>query len=264
MPSATPARATTSKSSPMAVRMKLTLLYYRTPWRASPETRLPAAHRAPVGSHIGEEVFPGTRRRLQAVPVQGELVHKLVYGRSRVGDTPWLGDHEDLPVLELLYVVYGLLETGTVVEQEAGGIEVLVVGDEVVAVLGGVGLDSGPLLVLRRESALAFSPYVGCSQSHGNRMIAWVPSGMIQDRLQTRRDVAQSGSALGWGPSGRRFKSGRPDFLRRSTAASVERRVLDTIYLLLGIIGFFLIIAIFFFGGFVLLDFLWGRRGGDA
>ena len=27
-----------------------------------------------------------------------------------------------------------------------------------------------------------------------------------------RRDVAQSGSALGWGPSGRRFESGRPDF----------------------------------------------------
>ena len=45
---------------------------------------------------------------------------------------------------------------------------------------------------------------------------------------------------------------------------SVERRALDTIYLLLGIIGFFVIIAIFFFGGFVLLDFLWGRRGGDA
>jgi hypothetical protein len=46
--------------------------------------------------------------------------------------------------------------------------------------------------------------------------------------------------------------------------ASVERRILDTLYLLLGIIGFFLIIAIFFFGGFVLLDFLWGRRGGDV
>ena len=75
--------------------------------------------------------------------------------------------------------------------------------------------------------------------------------------------MAQSGSALGWGPSGRRFKSGRPDCLRRDTAAYVERRVLDTLYLLLGIIGFFLIIAIFFFGGFVLLDFLWGRRGGD-
>ena len=43
-----------------------------------------------------------------------------------------------------------------------------------------------------------------------------------------------------------------------------ERRTLDTLYLLLGIIGFFLIIALFFFGGFVLLDFLWGRRGGDA
>jgi hypothetical protein len=47
-------------------------------------------------------------------------------------------------------------------------------------------------------------------------------------------------------------------------AQSCERRTLDTLYLLLGIIGFFLIIALFFFGGFVLLDFLWGRRGGDA
>jgi len=28
--------------------------------------------------------------------------------------------------------------------------------------------------------------------------------------------------------------------------------------------GFFLILAIFFFGGFVLLDFIFGRRGGDA
>ena len=45
---------------------------------------------------------------------------------------------------------------------------------------------------------------------------------------------------------------------------SVERRALDTLYLLMGIIGFFLIIALFFFGGFVLLDFLWGRRGGDV
>ena len=45
---------------------------------------------------------------------------------------------------------------------------------------------------------------------------------------------------------------------------AVERRALDTIYLLFGIMGFFVIIAIFFFGGFVLLDFLWGRRGGDA
>ena len=42
-------------------------------------------------------------------------------------------------------------------------------------------------------------------------MIARSASDMI---LATRRDVAQSGSALGWGPSGRRFESGRPDFLR--------------------------------------------------
>jgi hypothetical protein len=49
-----------------------------------------------------------------------------------------------------------------------------------------------------------------------------------------------------------------------SETPSVERLALDTLYLLLGIIGFFLVIALFFFGGFVLLDFLWGRRGGDA
>jgi hypothetical protein len=47
------------------------------------------------------------------------------------------------------------------------------------------------------------------------------------------------------------------------TVVSLERRALDTLYLLMGIIGFFLIIALFFFGGFVVLDFLWGRRGGD-
>ncbi len=80
-----------------------------------------------------------------------------------------------------------------------------------------------------------------------------------------RRDVAQSGSALGWGPSGRRFKSGRPDSLRRDrTLRKAIERALDTLYLLIGILGFFIVIAVFFFGGFVILDFLWGRRGGDA
>ena len=38
---------------------------------------------------------------------------------------------------------------------------------------------------------------------------------MIRRGKKVRRDVAQSGSALGWGPSGRRFKSGRPDSERR-------------------------------------------------
>jgi hypothetical protein len=33
--------------------------------------------------------------------------------------------------------------------------------------------------------------------------------------------------------------------------------------LLIGILGFFAMLAIFFFGGFLLLDFIWGRRGGD-
>ncbi len=85
----------------------------------------------------------------------------------------------------------------------------------------------------------------------------------------TRRDVAQSGSALGWGPSGRRFKSGRPDFFagsRRNRAGSGHtkgRKVLETVYLLLGIIGFMAFIAAFFFGGFVILDFLFSRSGGD-
>jgi hypothetical protein len=41
-------------------------------------------------------------------------------------------------------------------------------------------------------------------------------------------------------------------------------RALDTLYLLMGVIGFFVVIAVFFFGGFVLLDFLWGRRRGDV
>ena len=85
---------------------------------------------------------------------------------------------------------------------------------------------------------------------------------------QMRRDVAQSGSALGWGPSGRRFESGRPDFLQGLGRAPGNGRtkgfiVLDTLYLLLGIIGFFALIAAFFFGGFVLLDFLFGRFRGD-
>ena len=41
------------------------------------------------------------------------------------------------------------------------------------------------------------------------------------------------------------------------------RRVLETVYLLLGIIGFMAIIAAFFFGGFVVLDFLFSRSEGD-
>ena len=76
--------------------------------------------------------------------------------------------------------------------------------------------------------------------------------------------MAQSGSALGWGPSGRRFKSGRPDSSRRGLTSRKGQGALDTLLLVLSIIGFFALIAGFFFGGFVLLDFLWGRRGGDV
>jgi hypothetical protein len=39
--------------------------------------------------------------------------------------------------------------------------------------------------------------------------------------------------------------------------------VLETVYLLLGIVGFMVLIAVFFFGGFVVLDFLFSRSGGD-
>jgi hypothetical protein len=38
---------------------------------------------------------------------------------------------------------------------------------------------------------------------------------------------------------------------------------LDTVYLLLGVVGFLVIIAVFFFGGFVILDFLFSRSEGD-
>ena len=48
------------------------------------------------------------------------------------------------------------------------------------------------------------------------------------------------------------------------SAGSMERpRALDTLYLLGSVIGFMALIALFYFGGFVLLDFIWGRRGGD-
>ena len=49
-----------------------------------------------------------------------------------------------------------------------------------------------------------------------------------------------------------------------STRDERRERDLETIYLLMGIVGFFLVIAVFFFGGYVLLDFLWGRSGGDS
>jgi hypothetical protein len=39
---------------------------------------------------------------------------------------------------------------------------------------------------------------------------------------------------------------------------------LDTIFLLLGILGFMTVIAVFFFGGFLLLDLIWDRMGGDS
>jgi hypothetical protein len=42
------------------------------------------------------------------------------------------------------------------------------------------------------------------------------------------------------------------------------QEALDTLLLALSVIGVFVLIALFYFGGFVVLDFLWGRRGGDV
>jgi O-antigen ligase len=54
----------------------------------------------------------------------------------------------------------------------------------------------------------------------------------------------------------------RVDFVWRSEWWRLD--LLDTLYLLMGIIGFFAVIAVFFFGGFLLLDFIFARSGGDA
>ncbi|AHY46183.1 Hypothetical Protein RradSPS_0900 [Rubrobacter radiotolerans] len=35
---------------------------------------------------------------------------------------------------------------------------------------------------------------------------------------------------------------------------------MDTVWLLVSIVGFAVLLAVFFFGGFVLLDFIWGRN----
>jgi hypothetical protein len=93
-------------------------------------------------------------------------------------------------------------------------------------------------------------------------MIARASSGMIQVYM---RRVGTWRSLVAHSAGGRVVAGSNPAVPTVcGESLSVERRALDTLYLLLGIIGFFLIIAIFFFGGFVLLDFLWGRRGGDA
>ena len=171
---------------------------------------------------------------------------------------------EHLPFFELLDVVYGRFEAGAVVEQEAGGFQVFVAGDKLVARCGGVGRDGGRLRFPCGERAVGVGPYVGCSQRHGKRMIAWVSSGMIE---AGQRRVGTWRSLVAHSAGGRVVAGSNPAV---PTACGwtarrhlIERRALDTLYLLMGIIGFFLIIALFFFGGFVLLDFLWGRRGGD-
>jgi hypothetical protein len=51
-------------------------------------------------------------------------VDEFVQSGLGVGDAPWPGDQENLPVFELLDIIYGLLEAGAVVEENAGSVEV--------------------------------------------------------------------------------------------------------------------------------------------
>lgn len=63
-------------------------------------------------------------------------------------------------------------------------------------------------------------------------MLDWVNLRIPQDAsmIQKKRGVAQPGSALAWGASGRRFKSGRPELVIASGTHSVVStiRMLET------------------------------------
>ena len=139
---------------------------------------------------------------------------ELVAGRFRVRDGPRMGDEENLPVFLFFNVAYSLFYAGTVVQEKARRFEVLVGGHQFVTLLGGVGFYGSPLLFAGGEFAPGIGPYVRSCPRHVGAMIACGASGIILAQA-VRRDVAQSGSALGWGPSGRRFKSGRPDSFRK-------------------------------------------------
>ena len=125
-----------------------------------------------------------------------------------------MGDEQDLPVFLLFDVVYRRFQSGTVVEQKTRGVQVFVTGYDLVPLLRGEGFEGFALVLRGRELTLRVGSDVRRRSRHDKTMIAWGPSGMISAiRL---RVVAQSGSALGWGPSGRRFESGRPDFFAGS------------------------------------------------
>src|SRR3712207_3194162 len=179
-PKEMPARHSRNKRVPMAVRRKLTFLYYSTGWRLnkyfvvsnkggdrSPRLVTSApAHLAAVGLHGCEVLLPGAGRRFQAVTVEEEFVDELVQGGVVIGDAPGVGDDEHLPVLQFFDVVYCLFEAGTVVEEDARCSEVLVGGDELVACRGGVGSDGGLLLVPGKELAVGIGPYVRGRSRH--------------------------------------------------------------------------------------------------
>ncbi len=135
-----------------------------------------------------------------------------------------MGHYQDFPILFFLDVVYSLFYAGTMIEKGAGGLKVFVGRHQLVAVLGGVGVDEGSLVFEGGEFSFDICPDVRCRPCHVGAMIACGASGIIPVQA-VRRDVAQSGSALGWGPSGRRFKSGRPDFCGNTELSERPRSV---------------------------------------
>ena len=71
----------------------------------------------------------------------------------------------------------------------------------------------------KRLASSGRSPAPGTHSPAGS---AWnLPKGGDDVIMPPPRGVAQSGSALEWGSSGRRFKSSRPDFLRSSVPREV-------------------------------------------
>jgi hypothetical protein len=72
-------------------------------------------------------------------------VHELVQRRGVVRDAAGARHDQDLPLLLFLDVRYGIFQGGLVVEEGAGGVDVLVAGHDLVAVLQGERL-AGRLL----------------------------------------------------------------------------------------------------------------------
>jgi hypothetical protein len=192
-------------------------------------------------------------------------VDELVYGRFRIRDASWVGDEENLPVLLLFDVVYSFFESGTVIEEKACSVEVFVAGYDVVPLRHGVGFEDFALFPRGREPPFRICPDVRRRSYHD------VDDSMGSRLVELRRLVGTWRSLVAHSAGGRVVAGSNPAV--PTFAGSREalwagggtkgRKVLETLYLLLGIIGFMALIAAFFFGGFVILDFIFSRFGGD-